>query len=266
MNDLKGKLVLVTGASSGIGASVALEAAGKGAHVILVARNEKRLKEVAARIKETGAAAHVFPSDLADTRGVDKMTAWVQRTIGTPHVLVNNAGGGEWLYLDETSPEDCRQMMTLPALAAMQITRAFLPDMRARKQGHIVNITSVGGFMAWPGATAYTVARWAMRGFSEALSVDLARSGVSVTLAVFAKVNTPYFTSHPGSEERIPKAQKMMRVLTAKEAGRTVIKGILRGRSLVAAPFMLRLVLFQARCFPGATRRLMQMTGHRRAA
>jgi short-subunit dehydrogenase len=231
-----------------------------------VARNENRLNDVAAHIRETGAAAHVFPADLADARAVDEMTACVRQTVGTPHVLVNNAGGGAWLYLDETPPEDFRQMMTLPVLAAMQVTRAFLPDMLAGGNGHIVNITSVGGFMAWPGATAYTAARWAMRGFSEALSADLARSHVAVTLAVFAKVNTPYFSRHPGSEKRIPRAQKMMRILTPEEAGRAVIEGVLRGRSLVAAPRMLRLVLFQARCFPGVTRHLMQLTGHRRAA
>lgn len=129
-----------------------------------------------------------------------------------------------------------------------------------------MNVTSIGGFLAWPGATAYTAARWAMRGFSEALAADLAPTGLAVTLAVFAKVDSPYYTNHPGSDERIPRAQSMIRVLTPREAGRAVVAGIRKARALVAAPFMLRLVLIQACWFPGFTRGLMRATGRRWAA
>lgn len=266
MTDLNRKVVLVTGASSGIGAAIALEAARHGARLALVARNEACLTAVAARIREAGGEADVFPADLSSTDAINEMANRVGQSMGKPEVLVNNAGAGQWLYLDETSTQAVQDMMTLPVLAAMHTTKAFLPDMLRKGHGRVVNITSVAGFMAWPGATAYTTARWAMRGFSEALASDLARSGVGVTLAVFAKVDSPYFAHNPGSIERIPSAQKMIRVLTPEEAGKAVVAGIRRGQATVAAPFMLRIVLFQSRLFPGMTRRLMQATGHRRVA
>ena len=266
MRNLKDKMVLVTGASSGIGAAIAREAAGQGARVALVARRKQRLARIAEGIHANGGVAEVFEADLSDPAAVEAMAIRVKRKMGVPQVLVNNAGAGPWLYLDETSAEALRPILDLPTLAAMQTTRMFLPDMLASGQGRIVNVTSIGGFLAWPGATAYTAARWAMRGFSEALAADLAPTGLAVTLAVFARVDSPYFANHPGSEERIPKAQGMIRVLTPSEAGRAIIDGIRWERGLVAAPLMLRWVLFQARCFPGLTRRLMRATGHKRAA
>lgn len=266
MKNLNSKLVVVTGASSGIGEAVALEAAQKGARLVLVARDENRLAAVASRIQKAGGEAGVFPADLSDPKAVEHMAAQVRRQMGATDVLVNNAGAGKWLYLDETSAETAQSMLALPVLAAVNTTRTFLPDMLRKDRGRVVNVTSVGGFMAWPGATVYTSARWAMRGFSEALAADLSRTGVAVTLAAFAKVDSPYFTKNLGSAERIPSAQKMIRVLTSAEAGRAIVQGIVRGKSTVVAPFMLRMVLFQARYFPGTTRQLMQATGHRRVA
>lgn len=266
MKNLNGKLVVVTGASSGIGEAVSLEAAQKGARVVLVARDEERLAAVALRIQKAGGEAGVFPADLSDPKAVEDMAVQVRRQMGTADVLVNNAGAGKWLYLDETSAETAQSMISLPLLAAVNTTRAFLPDMLRNDRGRVVNVTSVGGFMAWPGATVYTSARWAMRGFSEALAADLSRTGVAVTLAVFAKVNSPYFAKNPGSAKRIPSAQKMIRVLTSAEAGQAIVQGIVRGKATVVAPFMLRMVLFQARFFPGITRQLMLATGHRRVA
>lgn len=266
MKELKGKLIVVTGASSGIGAAIAREAAGRGARVALVARRKEHLARIAERINAKGGVAVGFYADLSVIDAVEAMVSKVEQEMGVPDVLVNNAGAGEWLYLDETSADACRRIVDLPLMAAMQTTRAFLPAMLARGTGRIVNMTSIGAFLAWPGATAYTAARWAMRGFSEALAADLALTNLAVTLAVFAKVDSPYFTNNPGSDERIPKAQGMIRVLTPREAGRTVVDGICKARFFVAAPFMLRLVLFQARWFPGFTRGLMRVTGHRRAA
>jgi len=263
---LNKKLIVVTGASSGIGEAAALEAAHRGARVALVARNEERLTAVAGRIQQGGGQAGVFLADLSDPHAVEDMAAQVRKEMGAADVLINNAGGGKWLYLDETSAEAAQSMLSLPVLAAVNTTRTFLPDMLRNNSGRVVNITSVGGFMAWPGATVYTAARWAMHGFSEALSADLARTGVAVTLAVFAKVDSPYFVKNPGSAERIPSAQRMIRILTSAEAGRAIVKGIVRGKATVVAPFMLRMVLFQARLFPGMTRHLMHATGHRRRA
>lgn len=153
MRNLKEKLVLVTGASSGIGEAAALEAAQKGARVALVARNEERLATVALRIQKAGSEAGVFPADLSAPHAVKEMAAQVRKDMGNVDVLINNAGAGRWLYLDETSTEEVQSMLSLPLQAAVNTTRSFLPDMLRKDSGRIVNVTSVGGFMAWPGAT-----------------------------------------------------------------------------------------------------------------
>jgi short-subunit dehydrogenase len=91
----------------------------------------------------------------------------VSRETGEPDILINNAGAGRWLAVMETSPEEARNMMELPCLAAFHVTRALLPAMVARRSGHIVNVTSPASFIAWPNAAGYIAARHALKGFSE---------------------------------------------------------------------------------------------------
>ena len=111
--------------------------------------------------------------------------------VGTPDILVNNAGSGQWKFLEETSPAEIQAMMALPYFAAAWLTSAFLPAMRQRGSRHIVNISSLASRIVWPGATAYTAARWAMRGLSEALRADLYGSGIGVTLYESGEIESP---------------------------------------------------------------------------
>jgi NAD(P)-dependent dehydrogenase (short-subunit alcohol dehydrogenase family) len=94
--------------------------------------------------------------------------------------------------VDETTPLEAVQMMAVPYFAAFYVTRAFLPRMLERNSGHIVDVSSVGSRFVWPGATAYLAARWAVRGFTEALRADLAGTGIGVTLFECGVVRTPY--------------------------------------------------------------------------
>ncbi len=259
------KLFLITGASSGIGEALSEEAAREGARVALAARTGEKLERIAARIRRAGGEAFPLVADLTNPSEASRMAETVRREMGEPDVIVNNAGAGAWKYLDETSSEEAKGMFDAPCLSSMYVTRAFLGAMLKRDGGHIVNVTSAASFFAWPGATGYTAARWAVRGFSEALSCDLHSTGVQSTLAIFAKVSSGYWRHNPGSESRVPKAQKMIRVLSPVEAARAVLHGIRRNRRQVVHPWSLKFILFQARLFPGTTRRLMNRTGHRRS-
>ncbi len=136
--------------------------------------------------------------------------------------------------------------------------------MLERDSGTIVAMTSAAAWMAWPGATAYTAGRWAMRGFAEALRADLAGTHIRTTLVTFAKVQSSYFENNPGTEERIPGVQSMLPALTPEQAAAAIIRGIKRGQREVAAPLMLRVTLVMAHLFPSVTRRLMASTGYRR--
>lgn len=163
------KLVLVTGASSGIGEATAKRYGASGAHVLLLARNVERLEAVAKATRNAGGTASAFPVDLADARAVDEVAARIEREAGTPDTLINNAGAGRWIPLIETPAEEALAMIAVPYLAAFNLTRAFLPKMLARRSGAIACITSPASYLAWPNACAYTAARHALAGFTEAL-------------------------------------------------------------------------------------------------
>src|SRR5512133_3252669 len=161
---VRGRVVVVTGASSGIGAACALAVARRQARaVVLLARTAAALESVAARVRALGAEALPYPVDLTDPVAVEDAKAAVERAMGVPDVLVNNAGAGRWLFVEETSPAEAVQMMAVPYFAAFFATRAFLPGMISRGSGHVVNVTSVAAYAPWPGAAGYTAARWAMR-------------------------------------------------------------------------------------------------------
>lgn len=234
--ELAGKLALVTGASSGIGAATARVLAAEGAHVLLLARDEQRLQHVVEQVRAQGGAAHAFVVNMSSPDAIASVAQTLTCTHGPPDILVNNAGAGRWLPILATSAEEARQMMAVPYLAAFNITRELLPGMLARGSGHIVNVTSVAARLAWPGAVAYAAARSAMEGFTNALRADLHGSPIGVTLAMFGTVESPYWEHNPGSRERLPRRAASMPVLSPDRAAALIATGIERERRTIVAP------------------------------
>ncbi len=263
MTDIRGKACVVTGASSGIGEATARRLAEAGGRVALVARRADRLERLAAEIRRRGGEAHAFAADLTDGEAVKALAAEVRERLGDPLVLINNAGSGAWKYVDETEPDEAVGMMAAPYFAAFTMTHELLPAMRAARSGHIVNLTSVVAHFAIKGATGYAAARWAMRGFSEALAQDLHGSGVQVSLATFAKADSDCFSTNANAAARLPGAQALVRVLTPDQAARAIAKGITRNEREIVAPIELRALLVAGRLLPGPMRWLIRATGHR---
>lgn len=261
--DLAGRTVLVTGASSGIGAATALAIGARGARVLLLARTASALGEVAAAVVACGGEAEVYPCDLADADAVAEAGRRIRAEVGIPHVLVNNAGAGRWLFVHETPPQEVVAMMALPYFAAFWMTRELLPGMLRRGSGRIVNITSPAGFVPWAGGAGYIGARWAMRGLHEALRADLARTGVGVTLVVPGEVSSSYFDNNPGAQERLPKAARLYRRLTPEQVAEALVKGVERDRARVVLPGLLRLSLALHRLWPAPVEALTRRTGVR---
>jgi NADP-dependent 3-hydroxy acid dehydrogenase YdfG len=139
-----------------------------------------------------GEAASFYTTDLRDAAAVTSLSDRVTSEIGTPDIIVNNAGAGRWKFVEETTPAEAVDMMAVPYFAAFNVTHAFLPGMLRRNTGHIVNVSSVGSRFVWPGATAYIAARWAVRGFTQALRADLADTGIHVTLYESGVVQSEY--------------------------------------------------------------------------
>jgi short-subunit dehydrogenase len=247
---ISGSVSVISGSSSGIGEATARLLAAKGSHVILLARNADRLREVAADIRNGNGVADAYPVDLGDAKALAATAARIVAEHGSPDILINNAGAGRWLPLIETSAEEAAAMMALPYLAAFNLTRELLPGMLQRRSGQIVNITSVASRLSWPGAVAYTAARAAMEGFTNALRADVQGTGVSVMLASFGTVETAYWKNNPGSREHVPKSTGAMKVLTQEQVADFIVGGIERGQRTILRPRIFRLLFILNELFP----------------
>lgn len=246
------KLVLITGASSGIGEALAKRYGRAGANVLLLARNAERLAAVADAIKRAGGAATAYVIDLANADAIEETSAKIAREVGTPDILVNNAGAGRWLPLTKTTAAEALSMLEVPYLAAFNLTRAFLPLMLSRRSGAIACVTSPASYLAWPNAAAYIAARRALAGFTEALRGEVRGKGVTVTLVVLGMVESPYWEHNPGSRENAPVANsRLAPTMSPEDAAEAIFDGVERRQRTVAKPAMLRAVFLLNAVAPG---------------
>ena len=172
MQHLAGKLALVTGGGRGIGAACARALAADGAKVIVCGRSVPDLEAVA---KEIGGTA--IPCDIADRAATDRM---LRELPGRVDVLVNNAGAAESASLEKTSDELWDRIIELDATAPFRVTRALVPAMVKAGWGRVINIASNAGVSGYGYSAAYCAAKHAMVGFTRALAIDIARSGVTI--------------------------------------------------------------------------------------
>lgn len=231
--------------------------------MVLVARRASRLAELAEEISAAGGAAIAEPLDAADGDAVMAMAGRVRDRWGAPSLVVNSAGAGVWRFLEETSPEQIVEMMGAPYLAAANTCRAFIALMLAAGRGHLIHIGSPAAVMPWPGATAYTASRWALRGLHEALHMDLAGTGVRTSMVYLGEVSSEYFDANPDSHQHIPRIGSWIPVSTPERCAEIILGVVRRPRRAVFYPFALRLMAWMAAILPGPTRTLIARTGRR---
>lgn len=183
-----GRVVAITGAGSGIGRALALEAAARGAHLALSDVDADRVDATAALL--TDGARHVTTATL-DVADRDAVVDWAEQVVadhGSVNVIVNNAGVALMAPVAELEIDDFRWLMDINFWGVVHGTQAFLPHLKASDRGHVVNISSVFGLMAIPSQAAYNASKFAVRGFTDALRIELEVEGAAVSAT----------TIHPG--------------------------------------------------------------------
>ncbi len=173
------KIWFITGASSGFGAALAEAVLAKGDSAVLTARRLEPLQAIAAQYGDRALALQL---DVTDTAARAAALKAATEKFGRVDVLANIAGAGSYGALEEFTPEQIRAQMELNFFAAAELSREVLPQMRARKSGHILNLTSIAGLVAFPGSGLYNASKFALEGFTEALHHEVKPLGVRVTL------------------------------------------------------------------------------------
>jgi len=203
-----GRRVLITGASSGLGAALARQLAAQEAVVGLIARRRDRLSEVLADCRRTSPASAMWVADLGDTSSVGGLALQAWDGLGGVDVLINNAAIPKRRPVTELAPDEVEAVMRVNFFAAVHLTLAVLPRMLQRGSGMIVNVSSVGGRLGIIHETAYCASKFALCGWSEAMAVDLYGTGISVKLIEPGPVDTEIW-DQPGSEEPLYQGPKV---------------------------------------------------------
>jgi NAD(P)-dependent dehydrogenase (short-subunit alcohol dehydrogenase family) len=182
--DLRGQVVLITGSSRGLGFALAQEFARQGARLVLCARKERELQEAARDVVALGAEVLAVPCDVADRDQVQRLVDRATDRFGRVDILVNNAGIIVMGPLRNQTTWDFERLMGIYFWGTYYPTMTVLPQMLGRKEGRIVNITSIGGRVSAPHLLSYSCGKFAMAGFSEGLHAELANKGIIVTTVV----------------------------------------------------------------------------------
>jgi NADP-dependent 3-hydroxy acid dehydrogenase YdfG len=228
---IKGKIVFVTGASSGIGEATALECARHGARLLVCARRADRLKEVEQKLREAGAEdVHAFELDVRDRNAVAAALEALPTAWKAVDVLVNNAGlarGLKKLYEDDI--DNWEQMIDTNVKGLLYVTRAIVPGMVERGAGHVINIGSIAGHAAYPNGGVYCATKAAERFITDGLRLDLNGTPVRVTTIDPGMVETEFSqVRFHGDTARAAKTYENIDPLTAEDIADSILFAITR--------------------------------------
>lgn len=248
-------LILITGGSSGIGKAAAIQLAQQGAEIIIQARSLDKLKDAAKEIESYGASVHIYSTDLTDAASVEAAARSMVAEIGLPDVVINSAGSGMWLSMEESTLDHYRETIESPYLATAYTCKAFFDLMKERGTGHFVIVNSTACYAAFPKAIGYTASRYAMLGLARAMRADLYGSGFDVSFIGLGKVTSPYFSNNPGSEDRIPKIVDLLAPpLSEEKSGKIVAAVVKSKRKAIVRPVQLSFLIWLNRLFPAVFR------------
>ncbi|MDH5605331.1 MAG: SDR family NAD(P)-dependent oxidoreductase [Anaerolineae bacterium] len=224
-------VVLITGASSGIGAASAKLFAGAGYRVVLAARRVELLETLVQEITALGGEAAAISADVSSLPSINHMVQAALDAYGQIDVLLNNAGFGRLKWLEELDPEgDIAAQIEVNLMGVIQTTRAVLPHMLARKSGHIVNMASMASFIGTPTLTIYAASKYAVRGFTEALRREVGVFGIRASGIYPGGVKTE-FEAHTQAFRKTGITTPKALQLSPEDVARAVLGVVRKGRS-----------------------------------
>jgi len=227
---VRGRVVMVTGASSGIGHSAVLKMADAGANVLLVARSAEKLEEIRSQIEEGGGTAHVHPCDLSDMDDIDRMADEVLAQHGHVDILVNNAGRSirRSVALSYDRFHDYERTMQLNYFGAVKLIRGLLPVMRERKIGHIINVSTIGVQTNTPRFSAYVASKAALDAFTRCIASEIVDDNVHTTIIYMPLVRTPMIAP--------TKMYRRFPTITPEEAADMICEAVIHRPKRIATP------------------------------
>jgi short-subunit dehydrogenase len=242
---IQGRVVLITGGSEGVGAACAAEFARAGAKISLTARSEEGLRRAA------GADGLVTAGDLLDPAQRRRVVDRTLERFGAIDILINNAGIGTYEPSWSAPMDDVRRLMELNFFALLDLTQLVVPDMRARRDGMIVNVSSIAGKMTLPWMTVYSASKYGLTSLTEGLRMELRHDHVHAMLVCPGYVKTG-FQKHVLAGEAPPKVRQSRRfAITAEECARAIRRGVERNARTVMTPGAGWILVSLARLFPG---------------
>jgi short-subunit dehydrogenase len=252
-NTLSGKVVLITGASSGFGADAAREFAREGCIVVLAARRMERLTALAEQIRLDGGQAFAVGLDVTEQSQIDETVQTVLETFGRIDILFNNAGYGSMDWLETLEPAaDIDTQINVNLRGVIQVTRTVLTSMLARHDGTIINMSSVAGLIAAPMYSIYAATKYGVRGFTEALRREVSPFGIQVS-GIYPGPAVTDFGQNPGRDNGVKQTLNVpgwIYMSSAYVARRTV--GLAkRPRRALVIPWWFKPIIGFDSLFPG---------------
>ncbi len=244
-------IILITGASSGFGASTARFFARQGYGVVLAARRAKNLQEITEQIMAEGGEAFAVQTDLKELDNINNLVHETIHRYGKIDVLFNNAGFGRLDWLEKLDPyKDIQAQIDVNVRGLIWMTQAVLPTMIERRQGHIINMASVAGMVATPTYTIYAASKFAVRGFTEALRREVRIHGIHVSAIYPGGANTE-FNEVAGIRRRTNVRTPDFMVLSSEQVARAVWKLVQKPRRMMILPWLLRPAAWGNAILPG---------------
>jgi len=255
MKSLKGKVAVLTGAGSGIGRALAQALAQEGSTLALADKDPAGLKETLSLLQ--GATAQTWNLDVSDRKAVEHFASSVERKMGPADILVNNAGVNAYGLAADTSYETLKWMMDVNFWGMVHGTQAFLPQLQGRPEASLVNVSSALGLIGFYGQSAYSASKFAVRGFTEALRLEMEETNVAVTLVFPGGVKTGIHKASRNEYHLTPQEKNQGREdmeahlkSTPVQAAEKIVKGIKQGSQRVLIGLDARLIDYLARFLP----------------